>query len=91
MPQASPDMRLKMAEYFPNYPSATLEGEVTESNESGIADAPVYHFLHECGLKEARGIWMIPADFGVTSKILNCLNFMCDEWDYDWKWEGRVR
>lgn len=96
MPQASDKMRAKMAEYFPSYPSIAPQGSnppiaVTESNEDGISDAPVYHFLAGLGLQEARGIWMVPPDFPVTSKVINCLNFMCDEWDYDWKWEGCVR
>jgi hypothetical protein len=83
MPQATDQLRKKMAEYFP-------EGDGSEGS-SGIADAPVYAYLAGLGLQEKGGYWMVPPDFGVTSKVMNCLNFMVDEWDYAWKWEGYVR
>lgn len=83
MPQATDELRKQMAEYFPDFRG--------EPNAEGIWDAPVYHFLVTNGLKEEKGKFTIPKEYMVNAKILNCLHFMCDEWDYDYHWEGVVR
>lgn len=74
MPQASDALRSKMGEYFGDE----------------IDDTKPYEFLNSQGLREQRGHWTVPADFPVTAKVINCLNFLCDEWDHAWKWQGVV-
>jgi hypothetical protein len=76
MPQASDNLRAKMKEYFGDEVSDAGPMKYLESRDIQINKGFVYH---------------IPADKPITSKDLNCLNFMVDEWDYDYKWEGVTR
>ena len=79
MPQASDVLHAKMKEYF---------GEVF--GEGG--DDKVIAYLRSVGLDYGKGfVWIIPHDKAITSKELNCLYYLVDEWDFDYKWEGVVR
>lgn len=67
MPQASNEDREKMNEYFGD----------------PIDDGPPSTFLISLGYTESRGWWSKPAkDHQPTQKELDCLNFLCDEWDH---------
>lgn len=77
MPQASEVLHKKMREYF---------------GEDFSGDAEVIAYLRSQGLEyNNRFIWFIPPDKAITSKELNCLYFLVDEWDFDYKWDGVVR
>jgi hypothetical protein len=78
MPQASDELRAKMKEYF--------------KNETGIEDQEPIAYLKSRGLDyDGDFVYRIPADKAIDSKDINCLNFMVDEWDFDWQWKGLVR
>lgn len=67
MPQASDELRDKMARYF----------------DDAIADWPPTAFLLDQGYSEKGGWWTKPSpDHTPTEKEWDCLNFLCDEWDH---------
>ena len=77
MPQASDVLHAKMKEYF---------------GKDFSGDSEVIAYLRSMGLNYGNGyVWVIPHDKAITSKELNCLYFLVDEWDFDYKWEGVVR
>lgn len=75
MPQCSQKLQAKITEYF---------GECA-------SDAEVISYLRSQGLEHTnKFVWLIPPDKFIDSKILNCLYYLVDEWDFDIKWEGTV-
>lgn len=74
MPQASDELRLKMQEYF---------------GPDGLDSNYARSFLDPI-VDEYGGHLTIKETAQLTSKHINCLNFLVEEWDYSWKWEGVV-
>jgi hypothetical protein len=75
MPSASDALRNKMIEYF---------------GDDGVDMYPAATYLQSQGIVDQGGHFRISEQFPLTSKMLNCLNFLHEEWDFDWKWEGIV-
>ena len=74
MPQASDELRAKMAEYF----------------GAEIDDWPPRAYLLDQGYDEKAGWWSKPdPDHVVTEKERDCLNFLCDEWDHAYDFRSR--
>lgn len=68
MPSASNEQRALMGKYF---------------NNGGINDWEPLAFLLDAGYTERGGWFTKPnPEHAPTQKELNCLNFLCDEWDY---------
>ena len=68
MPQASDELRAKMDSYFDN---------------GGINDYDPFAFLIGHGYSEKRGIIYRPHNEHIpTKKEWDCIEFLCDEWDY---------
>lgn len=73
MPQASDEMRDLMKQYFGN----------------GIDDRGPTEFLFSHGYLEKAGYWTKPTpSHSVTDYEWDCLNFLCEEWDYAYSFEG---
>lgn len=78
MPQASDGQRDLMAKWFP------------EASAPGIDDWPVIQFLEAHGYTFTRGgmIEKPTPSHTVSMFEWECLNFLCDEWDYDYNFCG---
>lgn len=76
MPQASDALRAKMLEYF---------------GPDGLDIGPAAdHIAQSLSIRDKGGHFIIKEGTPVTAKDLNCLNFLAEEWDYSWEWEGIV-
>ncbi len=49
-----------------------------------IDDGPPLKYLLDSGWTETSGILFAP-DRPLTDKEGECINFLCDEWDYGWE------
>lgn len=67
MPQASDELRSKMADYF---------------GGSGVDDGPPYQYLKFRAWTDHRGMWIAPDGVKISQKEWDCVAFLCDEWDY---------
>lgn len=68
MPQASDELRAKMAEYF---------------GGDGINDHPPMKFLLEDkGWRCRAGMLLKPKKRDISQKEWDCVAFLCDEWDH---------
>jgi len=75
MPQASDEQRALMQKWFGNT----------------INDGPPYAFLlaHGYTEPEGKGLWKKPTPSHTISMFeWECLNFLCDEWDYGYDFRG---
>lgn len=71
MPQASDEDREKMVRYF---------------GGPGGDDTPVLKWLSEVGWTFPKGICTRPSPNHIpTPQELECVYFLCDEWDYGYK------
>lgn len=74
MPQASDHQRERMKQWF---------------GGDGISDGPPMAFLFAHGYTEDRGMWYKPTPSHTVSEFeWECLNFLCDEWDYGYDFRG---
>jgi hypothetical protein len=68
MPQASDELR------------SEIEKEFGDTSDSGP-----YAFLVDFGYRETKGLWTRPNLSHIpTEKEMMCLQFLHDEWDYDY-------
>ena len=68
MPQASDELRAKMQQYFGD----------------PVDDTGPIKFLLDAGYKEWNGVWYRPSlTHEMTIKEGDCIEFMFQEWDYD--------
>lgn len=67
MPQATDEQRDQMKQWFGDE----------------VSDAGAIELLLSHGFTESRGMWAKPTSAHTVSCYeLECLNFLCDEWDY---------
>lgn len=73
MPQASDEARALMGVYFGDE----------------IDDGPPIRFLLARGYTECEGFWIKPTpSHSISDYEWDCLNFLCDEWDYAYDFKG---
>ena len=75
MPTASDSQRDQMNEYF---------------NNVGINDFEPYQFLKQNGWKDLAGMLIAP-NREIEPKEWHCVNFLCDEWDYGYDPELKLK
>lgn len=73
MPTATDELREKMRKMFGD----------------PLDDGPPYNFLKEKGFTEKAGVLFAPRpDYMVSQEEYDCIDFLCDEWDYGWEPEA---
>ena len=67
-------------------PQATdeLRAKMQEYFGDPISDSGPEAYLRECGWLEDRFLWSKPNRV-IIAKEWDCIQFLCDEWDHDYK------